>query len=62
MHLDERSDARIPWCRMQFAHVRVGRKRPNDRMLPPARPNHKYAHVRGAYPSTSADRIAEVTW
>jgi hypothetical protein len=47
---------------VQLANVRVGRKRPNDRMLPPARPNHKYAHVLGAYRSTSADRIAEVTW
>jgi hypothetical protein len=47
---------------MQLANVRVGRKRPNDRMLPPARSNHKYAHVPGAYRCTSADRIAEVTW
>ncbi len=45
MRPGERSDARIPRSGMQLANVRVGRKRPNDRMLPPARPNHKYAHV-----------------
>ena len=50
MHLGKRSDARIPGRRMQLANVRVGRQRPNDRMLSPARSNHKYAHVPGAYP------------
>jgi hypothetical protein len=47
---------------MQFANVRVGRQRSDDRMLSPARSNHKYAHVPGAYRCPSADRISEVTW
>jgi hypothetical protein len=47
---------------MQLANVRVGRQRPDDRMLSPARSNHKYAHVPGAYRCSRADRIAEVTW
>ena len=47
---------------MQLANVRVCGERPNDRMLSPARSNHKYAHVPGAYRSTSAYPIAEVTW
>jgi hypothetical protein len=34
---------------MQLADIRVRRQRPNDRMLSPARSNHKYAHAPGAY-------------
>ena len=60
MRPGERSDARIPGSGMQLANVRVGRKRPNNRMLPPARPNHKYAHVPGAYPGRPRHPLSEV--
>ena len=42
---------------MQLANVRVGRKRPNNRMLSPARPNHKYAHVREPTPPPAPTAI-----
>ena len=61
MRPGERSDARIPGSGMQLANVRVGRKRPNDRMLPPARSNHKYAHVPGAYPCHQRQPLPEVS-
>jgi len=36
----------IPRRRIQLPNVRVGGKRPNESVLPPAGPNHKYAHAR----------------
>ncbi len=61
MRPGERSDARIPWRCMQLANIRVRRQRPNEGMLSPARPNHKYAHVPGAYPGNQCRPLSEVS-
>ena len=46
---------------MKLANLPVRRQRPNDRMLSSARPNHKYAHVPGAYPGSQHQPLSEVS-
>jgi hypothetical protein len=61
MRPGKRSDPGIPGCRMQLANIWVRRQRPNNRVLSPARPNHKYAHVTGAYPGSPRHPLSEVS-